>query len=282
MARTRKSPSPDTEPAPQPAATSSLRPWLVQLVFPLLGGALLLGLVLVAGRYAREQLRARGHTTANFADIDCVPPPGLSREEFLGQVQYLSNFPDQFDLLDEGACERLHRAFAAHPWAQEVTRVEKVTPGRVRAELVYRTPVLAVPIRGGSRRAVDRHAVLLPAAAAAADLPLFGGTVEPPSGRPGSPWGDGRVEAGARTLGEVGPHLDRLGLRPCTVAVTDGEVVLSGPRVRIVWGRPPGQEGANEASAPTKVQRLLEWRGNEVDVELDVRPAAAMRRTALR
>jgi hypothetical protein len=257
-----------------------LRPWLVQMVLPLLGGALLLALVLGLGQYAREQLRERGHTTATFADIDCAPPPGLSREEFLGQVQYLANLPDQFDVLDEGACERLQRAFAAHPWVEEVKRLEKVAPNRVRAELVHRMPVLAVELGGGARRAVDRHGVLLPAAAAGADLPRFRGEVEPPSGRPGSPWGDGRVEAGARTVGEVWPHLDRLGLRPCTVAVSDGNVVLSGPRVRVLWGRPPGQEG-DEASAGTKIQRLLEARETEGH-ELDVRPVEGMRRKALR
>jgi hypothetical protein len=138
--------------------------------------------------------------------------------------------------------------------------------------------VLNVQI-GGLRRAADRHGVPLPAAAARADLPRLVGPVARPSSRPGSPWGDPGVEAAARTVHVLTPHLDRLGLRPCTVVVAAGCVILSGPRVRIVWGRAPGDE-AGEAAADDKLQRLLEapaLQGQEVDV----RPEQGPRRRAL-
>ena len=38
-----------------------------------------------------------------FSDIECEPPGKLSREEFLGEVQYLANWPDEINLLDDVA-----------------------------------------------------------------------------------------------------------------------------------------------------------------------------------
>src|SRR5205085_1645284 len=63
---------------------------------------------------------------------------------FLGEVQYLGGLPERLALLDDDLPGRLAEAFARHPWVEKVERVEVVPPGRVRARLTYRTPVLAV------------------------------------------------------------------------------------------------------------------------------------------
>ncbi len=282
MKRTRKSAPSDVEPDEAPPleeapAPRPLRPWLVQMALPLLAGAALLGAVVFLGGRAREELRQRGRYDTQFADVEVDPPPGLTREELLGEVQYLSGWPDRFDPRDGDTCARLGRAFAAHPWVEEVQRVEKKA-GHLRVELVHRVPVLNVQF-GGARRAVDRHGVLLPAAAATADRPRLVGPVAPPSGRPGSAWGDKNVEAAASTLHVLAPHLERLRLRPCTVVVVAGNVVLSGPHGRIVWGAAPGREGG-EAGVEEKVRRLLAGPGVEGQ-EVDVRPAEGARRRAL-
>jgi hypothetical protein len=257
-----------------------LHPWGLQAGLPLLAGLALLAAVLVLGRLARDELRARGHYAVAFADVDCDPPPGLSREAFLGEVQYLAGLPDHLDLLEPGLSERLAGAFAAHPWVEEVGQVEKVAPAGLRVHLRHRSAVLAVRPAQGPRRAVDRHGVLLPLAADQADLPRFAGPAGPPTGRPGSPWGGPTVEAAARTAAALLPHLDRLGLCGCTVEVTPAGVVLHAPRVRVLWGHAPGQEPPDEPDAGAKLQRLLEaapLAGNEHDV----RPAGGPKRRAL-
>src|SRR4051794_27765082 len=111
MARTRKVELPGTghpqpEPAGPPAPAASAGRWLTQLILPLVAGGTLVAGVLVLGRHARRDLAARGHYQVAFADIDCPAPPGLSRGEFLGQVQYLADLPDQLDSLDPGLGER--------------------------------------------------------------------------------------------------------------------------------------------------------------------------------
>ena len=178
MARTRKEPpppaAPDAPPAEQPPSPSpgrgAWRKWLVQLVLPLAAGAgLFVGLIVLGGR-AREELRQEGEHTLAFADVECDPPAGLSRQAFLEEVQYLANLPDRFNLLDPDINVRIAEGLSAHPWVAEVKRVEQLPADRVRVELGYRVPVLAVARNG---RAVDRDGVLLPASARMKGLPVL-------------------------------------------------------------------------------------------------------------
>jgi hypothetical protein len=248
---------------------------MVQAGLPLLAGAALLASVQFLGERARDSLRARGRHTVAFADIDCEPPPGLTRAAFLSEVQYHADLPDDCDLLDPQLTGRLATAFAAHPWVAALGRVEKRGSGAIRVQLVYRTPALAVR-QGRVRRAVDGTGVLLPAKADVTGLPELAGAAMP-TGRPGRPWGDTRVEAAARTVALLLPHRDRLVLAGCAVAVDEGGVALSTPRWRVRWGSPPGQEAKGEAAAALKVRRLLEAKDLEGS-EIDVRPADGPRR----
>ena len=145
-----------------------------------------------------------------FAAILCTPPPGLSAADFLAEVQFLSNCPDQVRLLDDQLPVRLAAAFIRHPWVERVEKVE-VAPGEVRVRLAYRTPVLAVPWSGadGPVRAVDRAGVVLPLAALTVGLPLYAGKVATPPGGAGVAWGDPRIEAAARTAAYLQPFQER-------------------------------------------------------------------------
>jgi hypothetical protein len=267
-----------------------MRKWVVQALAPLLGAALLLVGVLALGRGSWEHLRGLPRYTAAFADIECTPPPGLSREDFLGEVQYLVGLADGLDLLDSGLAERLAGAFARHPWVERVEQVEVVPPGQVRVRLVYRTPVLVVarngereegppsPLRRGPcpARAVDRHGVLLPRSGAQPELPLLVGDFEAPGGPPGIPWGDVRIESAAATAWVLLPSLAVLGLDRCRLEFVGDELVLSKPGVRVLWGRAPGREQPGEAAAAVKVQHLLDYRAQHEGLEgqeHDVRPA---------
>jgi hypothetical protein len=189
-------------PAPAPARPW---PWLVPLLAPVLAaGLVVLGLI-AAGRAARKHLRDADRFTTAFTDIDCVPPPGQGRQDFLSEVRYLAGLPDRLTLLDEDLPARLADAFARHPWVEKVARVERVPPRQVRVRLTYRTPVLAVP-QSGQLRAVDRFGILLPATAAVQGLPVFPGDAPAPAGPAGTPWGDAAVEQAARAAVRAGPR----------------------------------------------------------------------------
>jgi hypothetical protein len=165
------------------------------VLLALVGAAGFVFLVIALGRMARDHLGDQDRYTLALADIVCEPPPGQKKDEFLAEVQYLSNLPERLRLLDDDLKEQLTAAFARHPWVEKVQRVQ-VTPSGVIAHLRYRTPVLAVPL-SGRLRAVDAHGILLPLAADTAGLPVFPGTAPPPAGPAGTPWGDSAIEKAA-------------------------------------------------------------------------------------
>src|SRR5262245_5842498 len=124
-----------------------MRMWVLQAGTPILCGlALLLG-VIVLGRGARAALHDRAGYTVAFHDIDCEPPQGMSRGEFLGEVQQLSRQLETLHLLDENVTDRLAQVFAIHPWVESVRHVQirrgDRRPAGLHVELTYRQPVLA-------------------------------------------------------------------------------------------------------------------------------------------
>jgi hypothetical protein len=243
---------------------------LSQLGIPVLAASLFLAGLIVAGRLARDGLRQQERYTIAFADIECPPAPGQERGDFLGEVQYLAGLPDRLSLLEDDLAERLHQAFGRHPWTEKVTRVEVNLPGQVQVELVYRTPVLAVPLppsRGAGvattllvGRMVDREGVLLPVRAAAPGVPtlLHHDGLKMPAGPAGTHWGDGTVESAARIAGVLQGH--EHSLRVTAVQLRGDDWVLTTARGnRILWGRPPGRELPEEATARQKVELLLDY-----------------------
>lgn len=193
---------------PIPAALPSAawmrwRKWLVPVGLAVLVGGLALLAVVLVGRATREALRQQERFTVAFTAIDCAPPPGLDRSEFLSEVQYLSGMPGQLAVLDEDLGQRLASALLLHPWVERVEQVRITPAGHVEARLVYRRPALAV-LLDGQPRAVDRHGILLPPSASTDGLPIFPGSAKAPAGPAGTPWGDEAVEAAARAAAEGG------------------------------------------------------------------------------
>src|SRR5437773_1741348 len=90
-------PPPSAAPVPSAPADRGALLGCGQLLLPLALGASLLAGVILGGGWLREQLRDRGPAICNFADIECPSPPGLSREDFLAEVQFLGNLPDRFN-----------------------------------------------------------------------------------------------------------------------------------------------------------------------------------------
>jgi hypothetical protein len=231
-----------------------MRTQLVRAALLTAGGLVVLLGWVVLGRQAANGLRGSDRYTVAFADIDCTPPASLSRADFLGEVQYLSDLPDRMALSDEGLASRLAAAFANHPLVESVERVE-VLPRPVRVSLVYRTAILGVP-GPGAARVVDGKGILLPLSVSSEGLPSLIGAVAPPAGSAGQPWGDDRVTAAAAVAAFLRPYRDRVALEKMTVE--GGEVLLFAGGARIRWGRPPGREARGEPDARTKANRLCE------------------------
>jgi hypothetical protein len=255
---------------------------LVQLGL-LVGGAcaLIFGLVLLKN-LSREGVRDQDRFTIAFADIVCEPPPeSMDSNTFLAEVQYISGYPDRLALLEENLPSRLAAAFARHPWVERVEQVEILPERRVHVKLVYRVPVLAVVIQDAdqkeptgkveipaippqsgvrlvSARAVDAHAVLLPATATLAGLPVLVGDFAEPRGAAGTTWGDLAVRSATRTAEFLKPHQARLHL--AMFEMNAGSLTLKTlAGSRVLWGRSLGTEQAGEALAAEKLDRLLRY-----------------------
>jgi hypothetical protein len=253
--------------------------WPVLVVAPLLGVSFVLSGVLALGQQARHHLRGQERYRIAFRAIDCPAPDGLTRDEFLGEVQSVASWPDDVGLLDDRVAARLGQAFAAHPWVEEVRRVEVASDRHVRVDLLFRTPVLSVPTRSrtdGSlvHRGVDGQGVLLPRSAAdAARKPVLVGEIPTPTVRAGMVWDDAHVQTAVRTAVFLRPHAEQLGLE--CFEFTGEELVIQARQGRVVWGRPPGDERPDEAPAEVKLQRLLDTGAPRPDVrslpEIDTR-----------
>jgi hypothetical protein len=251
-----------------------LRKWLVQLVLPLAAGLGLIAAVVLIGGTVRERLRHDGGRVIVFSDIECDPPEGLTRLEFLEQVQYLANLPDQFNLLDPDTSPHIVEALSTHPLVAAVSRVEQLPAGRLRVQLIYRVAVLCVANPAG---VVDRDGVLLPSSTQHKDLPVLRARVAFPLAGPGHPWSDDTVKAAASVAGLLHPQLQTLKLHSCTIELDKGDIVLRTPATKVLWGRPPGRERPEEARAQRKLQRLLE-RPHLDGQEHDLRSAACVHR----
>ncbi|MBM4070693.1 MAG: hypothetical protein FJ271_17325 [Planctomycetes bacterium] len=160
------------------------------------------GSVILIGRWARDQLRDRARYRLAFTGIEVDPPPGMTRDAFLEEVQYWGSMADAMSLVGPNVSERITQAFRRHPWVADVTSVT-IRPRQIKVQLTYRRPVLAVRV-GDSLRAVDGEGVVLPKEADTAGLPVYADKAVPPAGPPGSRWGDAGVEAMARVLGRAG------------------------------------------------------------------------------
>lgn len=112
-----------------------MRVWVVSLaaVLSLLG-------VCLAGTFTREAVRNWDRYTFAFAAIDCTPPTGQERVDFLTEVQYLAGMPNRLSVLDDGLASRIADAFARHPCVEKVEIVLILPTRQVSIRLRFRSP----------------------------------------------------------------------------------------------------------------------------------------------
>jgi hypothetical protein len=181
----------------RPEKTSWFRRWPFRATLSLLLVSIFLGSIIYAGRSGLEYLHGRDRYLLDFHVIQCEPPIGMDKREFLDEVLFESRLPTRLNLLDDDLPQRLRDGFLKHPWVERVDAVDIKPPNQVSVKLTHRTPVLAVKV-GANLHAVDGNGVLLRPNAPTLGLPIYDGDAKPPQGPAGMRWGDPNVEAAAR------------------------------------------------------------------------------------
>jgi hypothetical protein len=279
-----------------------MRHWLWPFAAVMVVAALLFAGLLAVDSYARARIVDDERYRVAFADIECNPPPGMTRAEFLDEVQYYDSAPPsvpaRFSLLEPNLEGNLSNSFGKHPWVFVAT-VELKRPRTVSMHVTYRKAVLAVvvpprprgpghePIAEGQQarllRGVDSFGVVMPRKA-----PLPAGTLvldsaPGPKGAEGQKWGDPLVEFAALTATsleeQASPplrdlHLTRMQWTP------DG-LLLWGKGIKVIWGKGELTEPKNYV----KIQQLVQAAGPHavltgwlpLALEIDVRPAGPVK-----
>lgn len=201
--------------------------------------------------------------------ISITPPPDWIRTDIRGELSRAAGLDDRVSILDAGLAERIHKAFALHPWVAKVVRVHKRSPARLDVELEYRRPVCMVEVPGGLYP-VDIEGVLLPSAdfspLEARAYPRLSGIQPTTEGPVGTPWQDPRVVGAARVAAALIEVWQELGLsrivpvagHSSREAFPEYEITTKGG-TRIVWGHPPAGDAAGRALAEKKVARLRQY-----------------------
>jgi len=267
---------------------------LVRALVVFVGVSLVVAAVAAVSRFTRGRIVNWERYNVPFSEIDCLPPPGQTRAEFLEEVRELAGFPEQLQVVDDDLAARLGQAFARHPAVEQVVAVMLGSSRQIQVRLIHRMPELEVLLTDAARKGamksaadrerswiVDRFGVLLPRKNPDEKLPIFFATV-PPAGSVGERWGDPSIEAAAATAGYLRQADIRqrreLGLR--VFEISSGNLILCTlAGTRVLWGHAPGAETPDEAKAATKLMRLLEYieRNTSLDkpsghYEHDVRP----------
>jgi len=179
--------------------TSWFRRWPFRATVSLFLVVVFLGGIIMAGRWGLEQLQGRDRYLLDFQDIECEPPVGMEKREFLDEVLFESRLPKRLNLLDAELPQHLRDGFLKHPWVERIEAVDIKPPKQIVVKLTHRTPALAVKV-GAKLYAVDGAGVLLRPNAPTLGLPIYDGDAKPPQGPAGTRWGDPNVEAAARKL----------------------------------------------------------------------------------
>lgn len=240
------------------------------LVFGLGGGCYALWLAMGDHVVASDQYWMAPQT------IEITPPPPWVRSDIKEEVIRDASLDKNLSILDQTLTEQIHQAFSLHPWVARVERVLKFYPAGVRVWLVYRKPVAMVEVLSGGLLPVDGLGVHLPIGdfdptEITNYLRISGIVTTPLNNTPGTPWGDPRVEGGARIaveLQEVWQSLDLYQVAPSkkparftqqafSETAQNSYELFTKSRTRILWGSVPGEEQPGEVSAQKKVQQLI-------------------------
>jgi hypothetical protein len=225
-----------------------MRRLITTAVLTVVAAALVLVGFILAGRQFRSRLQNDPRYLVSFQEIECPAPPGSTRIEFLHEVQFLAELPENLSTLDDSVESQLRTSFARHSWVEKVDRVQSGPGRRIHVELTFRKPVLAAA-HGNSIRAVDANGVVLPSTAPVIDLPRLIEATKPASSA-------STISDAARLAGFL--HSDREQLRIREISRRDkGWHLLLENGALALWGEAPGSANSKEPSPELKRDMLL-------------------------
>jgi hypothetical protein len=243
------------------------------------------GLCAAIWRNIREDVYALPEYQVPVAELHVTPAPAWlhPRANIRNEVVRDASLAGNMSLLNERLTVDVARAFALHPWVDEVVGVKKSFPARLDVELKYRRPMCLVALPDETY-VVDARGVLLPRddipAAEMATLPRLTG-VDAPTSLVGAAWGDVRVTDGAAIAEALREDWPTLGLREIvpdkpvsTVRGSRYRYFLTTTQGRLIeWGYSPAAEISDEADLSTKLSRLRNaQRGQTAPVRSDGTP----------
>lgn len=192
--------------------------------------------------------------------------------------------------LDPAATAKLATAFDSHPWIKQVNMVQKEAFGSFFVDVDYRYPVavfhltgnpqwiagveayladLGFPTEGGMDNLfypIDDEGFLLPTSGMTESDARQMIQIEVrdvfPSGSPGTPFGDHRVEGAATLASLLKVHSSDVKIKRITVdeatrsqSVPQMRLTINDD-VEVIWGSPPGKELPSELGLKEKIAAL--------------------------
>lgn len=219
-------------------------------------------------RNIRQDVHALPEYQTPVAELHVTPPPAWlhPRANIRNEVVRDASLAGNMSILNDRLTIDIARAFALHPWVEEVVAVRKSFPARVDVELKYRRPMCIVALPGETY-VVDGAGVLLPRSdipdGELASLPRLTG-VDAPTSLVGAPWSDPRVTDGAAIAAALRDDWPALGLQ--AIVPDKPTSTIRGSRYRfhlmmaqgrvIEWGFSPAAGITDEADLSTKLSRL--------------------------
>jgi hypothetical protein len=213
-----------------------------------------------------------GEYRCETREITINKPPHWVPHNLVEQVVVRAKLPPTVSVLEEDLTERVARAFAAHPWVEQVIQVRKTSfPARIEARLRYREPVALVEKRTGFYP-VSGEGILLPPedfslAETAGYLKILG-VRSSPFQQVGEQWNDPLVLAASRLATILKHDWKPLNLKAVQVPVRASDdieldsvvlTLVSRGGSRIVWGAAPGVSVPDELDSERKLEQLRQY-----------------------
>jgi hypothetical protein len=146
-------------------------------------------------------------------------------------------------------------------WITAVRQIQRVDADRVLVSAEYVTPFGLIRYEG-AEHLIDDRGVLLPKSVPVGSMPQFMVLNDPSMPRPahvGEPWSGADVEAGLALMRRLADKPWRHQIAAIDLSEFDltGRLLLISDRgCRMIWGAPPGREGAREVNAAQKIRYL--------------------------
>lgn len=224
------------------------------------------GLGWVVGRsYLIEYARQHAAIDVNEDTVVLVDQPNWVSEGLALQLRSLAAVYIDDDPMDVTGLQHAADALRQSAWVKAVGAVERGHDGEVRLTLDLRQPMAVVEGKHGYHL-VDHEGVRLPGLYLSHQLELLGMPVivgvKSAPGAEGYMWPGRDLQAGLSLVRLIGPQPYFGQVRAVDVSERDGQgrvrLSLRTEHGLVMWGLPPGEEGAAEPAAEQKLHALAE------------------------